>query len=65
MTAVALAAVAYSVAGAAEASSIGETRIKAAIATGDLIAHYNGNRPVILAADLVAYIESLPTERAS
>ncbi|MCL2611980.1 MAG: hypothetical protein FWD95_01970 [Nocardioidaceae bacterium] len=65
MTALALAALAYSVAGATKATSIGETRIKEAISKGDLVAHYNGNRPVILAADLASWIESLPTERAS
>lgn len=63
MTRLALAAVAYSVEGAAKATSIGETRIKEAAKRGDLVVHYNGNRPVILATDLVEWIETMPTER--
>lgn len=65
MTSLALAAVSYSVAGAAKATSIGETRIKEAMSRGDLVCHYNGNRPVILATDLVDWIESMPTERVA
>lgn len=65
MTALALAAVSYNLAGAAAASGIGETTIKAAIAKDDLVAHYNGNRPIILAADLHEWVASLPTERSA
>lgn len=63
MTTLALAAVSYTLSGAAEASGIGKTNISAAIRSGDLIAHYMNSKPVVLAADLAAWIESLPTER--
>lgn len=65
MTALALAAVSYNMAGAITASGIGETTIKRAIADGDLIAHYVGTKTIIRAADLDEWIASLPTERAS
>lgn len=65
MTALALGAVSYNMAGAVGATGIGETTIKAAIASGDLIAHYVGVKTVIRAADLDEWIQSLPTERAS
>ena len=63
MTALALAAVAYNMAGAVAASGIGETSIKAAIRNGDLVAHFIGSKLVIRAADLDDWIQSLPTER--
>lgn len=65
MTALALAAVSYNMAGAVAASGVGETTLKRAIADGDLIAHYVGVKTVIRAADLDEWIQSLPTERAS
>lgn len=65
MTTLALAAVSYNVAGAVEASGIGETTLREALRAGDLIAHYVGVKPVILAADLAEWIASLPTERPS
>jgi len=65
VTALALAAVSYNMAGAVAASGVGETSIKRAIADGDLIAHYVGVKTVIRAADLDEWIASLPTERAS
>jgi hypothetical protein len=61
--AVSFAHIAYSMAGAVEATSIGETRIKEALARGDLIGHYNGAKLVLRAADLDEWIQSLPTER--
>lgn len=64
MTSLALAAVSYSMAGAVRATGIGETSIKSAIARGDLVAHYVGAKIVLRAADLDAWIVSLPTERA-
>lgn len=60
-----LAAVSYNMAGAVAATGVGETRIKAAIENGDLIAHYNGRNIVLRAVDLDEWIQSLPTERAS
>ena len=64
MTALALTAVAYKLDDAAAASGIGRTNIDAAIKAGDLIAHYIGTKPVVLADDLKAWITNLPTERA-
>ena len=61
----ALAAVSYNMAGAVAASGIGETAIKAAIAADELVAHYNGNKIIIRAADLDDWIQSLPTERVA
>lgn len=65
MTSLHLAAVSYNMSGAVAATGIGETTIKSAIASGDLIAHYVGVKTVIRAADLDEWIQSLPTERAS
>lgn len=65
MSALGLAAVAYNMAGAIAATGIGETRIKEAIARGDLVAHYNGSSLVMRAVDLDAWIQSLPTENPS
>lgn len=51
---------------AAEASGVSKTTIREALADGALVAHYVGGRaskPVIRAADLDEWIESLPTER--
>jgi hypothetical protein len=63
MTYLALAAVSYSLPGAVEATGVGRTSLDAAIARGDLIAHYVGTKPVVRAADLDEWIQSLPTER--
>ena len=63
MTGLALAAVSYNMAGAIAASGIGESTIKAALKSGDLIGHYVGVKLVIRAADLDEWIQSLPTER--
>lgn len=65
MTALALAAVSYSLDGAAEASGIGKTNISAAIRSGELIAHYMNSKPIVLAADLATWVASLPTEKAA
>lgn len=65
MTALALAVVSYDMAGAVVATGIGETRIKKAIADGDLVGHYNGNKLVIRAVDLDEWIQTLPTENPS
>lgn len=58
-----LSAVSYNMAGAVAATGIGETTIKKAIASDELIAHYNGNRQIFRAVDLDEWIQSLPTER--
>lgn len=65
MSTLALAAVSYNMAGAITATGVGETTIKSALKSGDLIGHYVGVKLVILATDLADWIESLPTERAS
>lgn len=58
-----LAAVSYSIPGAVVATGIGETTIRKALNDGDLVAHYVGSKPVIRAADLDEWVESLPTEK--
>lgn len=63
MSAVIPAAVSYNKAGAAEATGISMSTIERAIAADELVAHYVGTKPVLLATDLAAWIESLPTER--
>lgn len=55
--------VSYDLARAAAAVGLSERTLRDAIATGDLIAHYLGRKPLIRRADLDAWIESLPTER--
>lgn len=65
-THLALAAVSYSMPGAAAASGISEATLTKAIADGELIAHYvgvKGGKRIIRAADLDEYVLSLPTER--
>lgn len=62
MSGLALAAVSYSLPGAAEATGIGRTSIDAAIARGDLVVHYIGTKPIVRAADLDDWVQSLPTE---
>lgn len=58
--------IAYSVPAAAEAVNVSARTISRAIADGDLIAHnVRGTLPRILRADLIAWIEAAPTERAS
>jgi hypothetical protein len=65
MTAVVqLAAVSFDLPGAVAACGLSDKTIRKAIADGDLVAHYYGTKPVIVAADLAEWIESLPTERA-
>lgn len=65
MTSPVFAAVSYRVPDAVKATGIGESFIRNAIRNSDLIAHYIGTKPVVLATDLHAWIESLPTEAAS
>lgn len=50
---------------AAEACGVGHTEIRRAIKLGDLVPRYTGarrSRPVLLATDLIDWLESLPTE---
>lgn len=56
-------AVSYTYDEAADAVGCGKTAIKDAIRAGDLERHYiSRSRPVILAADLAAWVESRPGE---
>jgi excisionase family DNA binding protein len=52
--------VAYSIAEAAEAASIGRTKIYEAINNGSLIARKHGKRTIILRDDLRAFLAALP-----
>lgn len=63
MSTVSIAAVSFTLAGAASASGIGETNLRAAADRGDLICHWVNSKRVIRAIDLDEYIQSLPTER--
>lgn len=47
---------------AAEIASVGLSTLKAAIDKGELPKRYPSGRPIILASDLDAWLESLPTE---
>lgn len=60
---IAYASVAYNLDQAVEASGFSVRTLRDAIRAGDLTAHYSGTKPVILAADLHEWIESLPTAR--
>lgn len=57
--------VAYTVATAADACSISQDTIRRAIGSGDLPAHYPTTRPLIMHADLIAWLETSPRQRAS
>ena len=51
---------AYTIAEAVEAGAGGRTKIYEAIKTGELKARKRGKRTIILAPDLLHYLESLP-----
>jgi hypothetical protein len=60
--------VSYTLAEAVAATGISEPTIRAAVANGDLIANYVGEKatkPVFRAVELDAWIASLPTERGA
>lgn len=58
--------IAYTYEEAAEAVGLSLRTISGAVAQGELVAHYReGRQPRIKAADLEAWVESWPTERAS
>jgi len=57
--------VSYDVAGAAAATGMSVDVIRRAIRTGALPAHYPTSKPLILATDLHAWVESAPTERTA
>jgi hypothetical protein len=53
----------YTIKGAAEAYSVSQDVIRAHIEKGNLIARYPSSRPVIAAAELEEWFQSLPSER--
>jgi len=53
----------YSLAGAALATGMSESSLGRIIKAGDLTVRYPNTSPVILAAELQAYLESLPFEK--
>lgn len=55
----------YNVADAAAATGVSPDVIRRAVRNGDIPVHYPTSRPVILRADLEAWLASTPTERAS
>jgi hypothetical protein len=60
--------VAYTLSEAVAATGISDDTIRAAVANGDLIANYVGEKatkPVFRAVELDAWIASLPTERGA
>lgn len=56
--------VSYSLAGAAEATGLAPTKLRALIRRNDLVARYAGKDILIERDELERYIGSLPTERA-
>lgn len=59
--------IAFTIESAATATPFSRDIIRAAIQAGDLVVHYRegGSHPIILADDLVDWIRTLPTEKAS
>ncbi|WP_431279893.1 hypothetical protein [Leifsonia poae] len=53
---------AYTLEGAAEATGLSLSVIKQSAARGEITRRYYGRKPVILATDLLAFLESLPYE---
>lgn len=53
---------AYTLDEAAAASGVSRTTINEALAKGSLVATYPTSRPVILAADLQDWLDTLPNE---
>ena len=60
-------AISYDLADAAAATGLGEREIRRAISTGDLTAHYGGERHgkiLIRHADLEAWVAAMPSTRS-
>lgn len=55
--------ISFSVDGAAEATGISATTIRAVIRSGDLPARYYGPKTLILANDLFEWVDGLPDEK--
>lgn len=56
-------AISYSLAEAAFAVGVGQTKIEAAVTSGELSPRWIDSRKVILAADLLEWVASRPTEK--
>ncbi|MEY9851256.1 hypothetical protein ABH923_000934 [Leifsonia sp. EB41] len=56
--------IAYTLAAAAEECGVSPQFLRGYIRRNDLVVHYAGTKPIILADDLKDWIERLPTERA-
>ncbi|WP_372595450.1 helix-turn-helix domain-containing protein [Actinotalea sp.] len=56
---------AYTIPDAAQAVGLSERSIRDAIRRGDLAPRYFGSKPLIPAAELDAWLHSLPSERSS
>lgn len=54
--------IAYSIEEAAEATGYSTYTIRAALKNNDLVARYANTKAVILATELTAWLESLPSE---
>lgn len=57
-----LKAVSYDLDGAVEATGLSKTTIRAAVNAKNLVAHYEGRKPVFRAVDLDEWVRNLPTE---
>lgn len=57
--------ISHTIESASTATHVGKDLIRAAIRSGDLVAHYVGVKAIILDDDLRDWIRTLPTERAS
>lgn len=55
--------VSYSLDGAAAATGLSRASLQRAINRGDLVARYYGTKPLLQRDELLAWIESLPSER--
>lgn len=57
--------IAYTIEGAAAVTPLGKDRIRAAVESGDLVAHYHpeSHATLIVDEDLREWIRSLPTEK--
>lgn len=53
---------AYTLTEAAQAAGVSKRTLQRALAAGDLTARYPTRRPVVLAEDLRAWLESTPSE---
>ena len=55
--------IAFNLVEAAQATGVSDKTIRRAVACGDLPVKYPTSRPVVMADDLRAWVESAPSER--